>query len=144
MAVHWTGFIDPTVGTDIYTSGDALGAKSKFENVPERGVIMSFVIIDRDSEEDAIDIALFDTDIAGTADNAAFAPTDAELSTSVGTISAAAGNYATFSSNSLATVDNIGLPYSAEGGVLYFQLVTRATPTYTAATDILVGLGIVY
>ncbi len=137
-----TPFVDVGVNTDAYTSGDALGAKSSFTNLPTTGIIHSVIVIDRDSEAVNLDLVLFDTDIGGTAANAAFAPSDAELSTLVGAV--LVDTWKAFSTNSVGVVDNVGLPYEAKDGKLYFQCVTRGTPTYTAATDLLIALGIVY
>ena len=141
MAIYITPFVDVGVNTDIYASGDALGAKASFPNIPELGVIHSVMVIDRDSENVNLDIVLFRTDIAGTAANAAFDPTDAELSTLVGAV--LVDTWKSFADNSMGVETNIGMPYWAPSGVLYFQCVTRGTPTYTAATDLWVALCIV-
>ena|SRR3990167_7822704 len=142
MAVYLTPFVNVGVNTDIYASGDALGAKATFTNVPEHGVIHSIMVIDRDAESVNLDLVLFRSDIAGTAANAAFAPSDAELSTLVGSF--LVDTWKTFSDNSIGMESNIGLPYWAPSGVLTFQCVTRGTPTYTATTDLLIALGIVH
>ena len=142
MAVYITPFKDVGVNTDIYASGDALGAVATFTNIPEHGVIHSVMVIDRDSENVNLDLVLFRSSIAGTAANAAFAPTDAELSTMVGSV--LVDTWKVFSTNSTGIETNIGMPYWAPGGVLYFQCVTRGTPTYTAATDLLIAIGIVH
>ena len=142
MAIYITPFVDVGVDTNIYASGDALGAKASFSNVPEHGVIHSIMVIDRDSENVNLDLVLFRTDIAGSAANAAFAPTDAELSTLVGSV--LVDTWKSFSTNSMGIETNIGLPYWARTGSLYFQCVTRGTPTYTAATDLLIALAIVH
>lgn len=142
MAVYITPFVDVGVDTAIYASGDALGAKTSFPNLPEHGVIHSVMVIDRDSENVNLDIVLFRTDIAGSAANAAFAPTDAELSTLVGSI--LVDTWKVFSTNSMGIETNVGMPYWARTGSLYFQCVTRGIPTYTAATDLWVALGIVF
>ncbi len=145
MGIYWTPFVDVGVDTSIFAANDALGAKNSFTNIPEHGTIMAVSVIDRDSEDALISLVLFHTDIAGSAANAAFAPSDAELSTCVAAISVPVANYFTFDTNSIAIVDNIGLPYWTPGGVLFWQLVNgTGTPTYTAATDLLVALGIVY
>lgn len=142
MPVYWTPFVNIGVDTGIYASGDALGEKNSFPNVPEHGTIMSVTVIDRDSEIVNLDIVFFTADIAGTTDNAAFAPTDAELSTCLGAV--LVDTWKTFSDNSLGVETNIALPYWAPRGTLYFQCVTRGTPTYTATTDVLVSISIVY
>ena len=139
MAVYVTPFIDVGVNTDIYASGDALGAKTSVR-VPQTGIIESIMVIDRDSENVNLDVVLFHTDIAGSAANAAFAPTDVELSTLVGSV--LVDTWKVFSTNSMGIETAIGLAYRAPGGVLYFQCVTRGTPTYAAATDLLIAFAI--
>jgi len=141
MAVYKTAFVDVGVDTDIYASGDALGAVTQFTGIPERGVIMSVEVIDRDKEEVNLDLVLFSVEPGGTAANAAFAPSDAELSNSQGEV--LVNTWKTYSTNSKGIVDNVGLPYEAPNGNLYFQCVTRGTPTYTAVTDLLIRIGIV-
>lgn len=142
MGVYVAPYVDVGVDTALYTSGDALGAKTSFPSIPEHGVIMAVSVIDRDKESANLDLVLFNKDIAGTAANAAFDPTDAELSTCQGAI--LVDTWKAFNDNSFGVVDNVGLPYWAPSGVLYFQCVTRGTPTYTAATDLLISISIVY
>ena len=142
MPIHTSPFVDVGVDTNIYASGDALGVKASFPSVPKRGVIMAVQVIDRDSEDVNLDLVLFNVDIAGTAVNAAFAPSDAELLDLVGSI--LVDTWKTFSTNSHGIVDNVGLPYWAKDGSLYFQCVTRGTPTYTLVTDLLISISIVY
>ena len=142
MGVFVTPFVNPVVSASVlYTTADALGSKGSFR-VPENGVIQTVVVQDRDSENVDFDIVFFKADIAGTADNAAFAPSDAELATVVGSVTVT--SYKAFNTNSIATVANAGLGYWAPTGVLFFQCVTRGGPTYTATTDIQISLGIVY
>ena len=142
MSVYITPYVNLNVETGIYASGDALGEKNSFPNVPEHGTIMAVNVIDRDSEAVNLDLVLFSRDIAGTADNAAFAPSDAELSDCQGAV--LVDTWKTFSTNSLGSESNVALPYWAPTGSLYFQCVTRGTPTFTATTDVLVQLGIVF
>lgn len=142
MPVYIAPYVDVGVDTALYASGDALGAKTSFPNVPEHGVITAVKVVDRDKESVNLDLVLFNKDIAGTAANAAFAPTDAELSTSPGSI--LVDVWKAFSDNSQGVVDDVGLPYWAPAGILYFQCVTRGTPTFTAVTDLWVSVSIVY
>lgn len=142
MSIYTTPFVDVGVNTNIYASGDALGAKATFPNVPEHGVIESIQVIDRDKEEVNLDLVMFRRDIAGTAANAAFDPTDAELSDCIGAV--LIDTWKSFSDNSLGQETNIGMAYWAPTGVITFQCVTRGTPTYTAATDLLIAISIIH
>lgn len=142
MGVYVTPYVTLVISTSLYATGDALGAKASFPNVPEHGTIISINVIDRDSENVNLDIVFFRVDIAGTADNAAFAPTDAELQNCEGAY--LVDTWKTFSTNSLGAEANVGLGYWAPSGSLYFQCVTRGAPTYTATDDVRVAVTILY
>jgi len=141
MAVYRSPFVNLAVETGIYASGDALGEKNSV-TLPEHGVIMAVVAQDRDKEDVDFDIVMFLSDITGTTDNAAFDPTDAELNGCLGSITVT--GYKDFNDNAIATVDNVGLPYWATDGNVYFQCVTRGTPTYTATTDLSISFMVVH
>jgi len=140
MGVYITPFVNVVVDTDIMASGDSLGAKNSF-NVPEHGMIMSVVALDAEKQSANFDIVFFQADIGTYATNAVFSPSDAELLTSMGSV--LVDTWKAYEDNSQGVVDNVGLPYWAPGGVLYFQCVTRGTPTYVATSDIQIRLGIV-
>lgn len=144
MSVYVTPFVELLVGVSTYSTGEAFGIKGSFPNIPEHGVIMSAMLIDADdtpSEVD-LDVVLFSRDIVGTADEAAFAPTDAELLNCVGAIEIDV--FKTFGVNGLGIVDNVGMPYWAPSRSLFFQCVTRGAPTPSATGDFKLALGIVY
>ncbi len=136
--IFQTPFVDIVIGTGIYISADALGAKNSFPNVGNKGEIIGVTVIDRDSEEVNLDIVFFNVDITGTADHDPLAFTDAELSNFVGAV--LVDTWKTFASNSVGVESNVRMPYWSKGGVLYFQCATRGTPTYTAITDVLVSI----
>ena len=142
MSVYITPFVQINVDTAVYASGDALGEKNSFPNVPEHGTIMSVNVVDRAGQNINLDIVLFSRDIVGTTDNAAFDPTDAELSDCVGVI--LIDTWKVFANNGFGSESNVALPYWAPTGSLYFQCVTRGAADYVATTDVLVQLGIVY
>jgi hypothetical protein len=150
LASYWTPYITPVIDTALYTTGDALGAVTFFPNVPPHGTIMSANIIDLDSESaqyTVIKLFLFKTVPASVANNAAFDLTDDDLLECIGVITftvATAGESHVLTDNTLLTKANIGLPYWAQNGRLYFQLQVIGGPTFTATTDIKVALGIVY
>ena len=126
MAIHVAPFVQLAVGTSIYAANDALGAKFSFPSVPKNGTIMSATVINNADTpgSDNLDIVLFTEDIAGTAANAAFDPTDAELRTAIGSI--LINTWSVFANNEIGYQDNIGLPYYARNSVIYGQCVLRA------------------
>ena len=144
MPVEVTPFVTLAVGTSAYAAGDALGAKASFPNIPRRGTIMAVTLINRADTpaSDNVDLVLFNVDITGTAANAAFDPTDAELQTCQGAV--LIDTYKVFLNNEIGIVDNVGLPYYAPLGELFFQCVLRAgTPTF-ADDDIRISISIIY
>lgn len=148
--------VSPTVTAGAYSANDALGGLLVFKDAllpgEQTGVILTVTLQDNASQDIATDLVLFNQTFTATADNDAFAPSDADLANCLGVISIAAGDYATFSANSIATVRNAGFGVKsvdvagtktgaeAGDGNLYGQLVTRGTPTYVATTDIKVTI----
>lgn len=139
--------VTPTISTTIYAAGDAVGGLLTFANAarttgfPIR--ITDVVIIDRDQELAPFDLVLFDRTFTATADNAVFAPSDADMANCVGVIEIVANDYHNFSTNAVAhwpetTAGNRGLSVVLNGTDLFGQLVARSTPTYTATSDLTV------
>ncbi len=147
--------LNPTVTAGAYTAADAVGGLLTFEgalkNDKKSGVVLSITIQDNASQESALDLVLFNQSFTATADNAAFAPSDADLVNCLGIISILSTDYSTFSTNSIATLRNVGMGVKSvneTGGVqggdgsIYGQLVARGTPTYVAVTDLSITLTI--
>lgn len=145
MAVYLTPMVELVVTASGYTAGDALGASSSFPNVGQQGTIMSAFVVDDDDTPSGsnLELVLFRSQIVGTNDNAAFAPTDAEMLTCIGVV--AISTHFAFADNGMSIVDNVALPYEAQDGVLYFQVIDRGgTMSPSATDDIHIGIGIVY
>jgi hypothetical protein len=76
-----------------------------------------------------LDLWLFDTTIAAVADNAAFAPTDAEMLTLIAVVPFATADFKVGlsgsggSGNAVCEIKNLGIPLNAS--TLYGQLVAR-------------------
>lgn len=136
-----SGLKNIDVDTSIYASGDALGTVQSV-TIPLGGVIESIVVNDRAKASVNLDVVFFKAAIAETAENGAFDPTDAELTTSLGSV--LVSTWKAFANSSQGVAANIGLVYETLGGTIYFQCVTRGAPTYVATTDVEVILGIVY
>lgn len=135
----------PTISAaGIYAAKDAIGGILTFANAARwsggTGTIQAVTLVDKDQELANIDLVLFDQTIAGTVtDNAAFDPTDADLSNVQGWVAIGSGMYADFSDNSVAHVP-VNIPYRCAATSLFGALVSRGTPTYTATSDIVVIL----
>ncbi len=131
--------VKPVIGTGAYASGDALGAKFGLPDVVrEKGgaaILESVVVLDQDDEGVQIDFPLFARNFTATADNAAFAVTDADLEFCVGVVSVS--NYANFSVNQVGTARGLGLALVIPTGRdLFCQAVVRGTPTFAATDDL--------
>jgi hypothetical protein len=132
-------FIDIGVETGAYAIGDALGSKNSFAAVPEHGYLVGVVVQDHDQEHPVFDIVFFDNaDIAGSTDNAALAPTDAELGFAMGAVRVS--DYFDFSANSIGLESNFRIPYWVPGGNLFFQCIIWGVHTFTAITDIQIAI----
>ena len=112
-----------------YQDGDAFGTKFKVA-VPKDGVIATALLFGLDDEGIQKDIFLFEGDFVQTADNAAFAPTDADLLKSVGFITIDV--FSNVAANQLG-VASPALFYVAPQGFLWGQVVTRGADNIAAA-----------
>ncbi len=141
----------PVITAGAYSALDAVGGKLEFEDArtphSNAGVIVQAHISDKGKQNALLYLVLFDQDFTPTADNDAFAVSDADLLNVVGVIEFAVANYASFNANSFCTMGFAGvaveLPFVlVEGGTsLFGQLfVKTSTPTYTSTTDLAVGL----
>jgi len=139
--------VTPTVSTTpAYTAKDAVGGLLTFSNAVRAsgasGTVTAVQIEDKGQQRAALDLVLFDRTFTAPTDNAIFAPSDAELATCIGVITIFSSDWFDFSTNSVASKTNVGLPFVANGTDLFGALVNRGTPTYTGTTDIIVTLTI--
>jgi hypothetical protein len=125
--------------TLTYTTGDvvstAAGLRFVFANIPDfvgqGGLINSAVVTSSAFVAAApnLELWLFDADVVAVADNAAFAPTDAETNTLVGIIEFPTGNFksgnatAGAGGNAACFRDNLGVTF--RGNTLYGVMVVR-------------------
>ncbi|MHC4176259.1 MAG: hypothetical protein ACYSWU_02065 [Planctomycetota bacterium] len=137
--------ITPTITAGAYTAGDALGGLLTFASVVRTaggsGEITKVVITDNAQQSAPIDLVLFNQTFTATADNAAFDPTDADLSNCIGYIPIAATDYAEFNDNGVAAkTSGLQMPFpydlAAGGTSLFGQMVIRIGDTYAAVNDI--------
>lgn len=140
MSVYATPFVNLGVETGIYASGDALGEQQSVR-LPEHCLLQTVVVVDRDKEDVGFDIVLYGRAPGGTTDNAAYDPTDDELENCLGTVTVS--GYKDFNDNAVATMVSVGISLWLPEGVLYFQAVSRGTPTYTATSDLRVRFVVV-
>lgn len=141
----------PVITAGAYSALDAVGGKLEFEDAcsqyANHGRIRQAHISDKGKQNALLYLVLFDRDFTETADNDAFAISDADLLHVVAVIEFAVDSYASFNANSFCTMGFLGvdvnLPFVlAEGGTsLFGQLFVKTSePTYTATDDLTVGL----
>lgn len=127
----------PTVSTSpAYTAKDAVGGLLTFAGIGAAGVLFGVTVIDASQQRPSLELVLFDRTFTASVDNAIFAPSDADLANCLGVV--AINSWADFSTNSVAQVSGVALPYLLSGTSLFGQLVTRGTPTFVATSDIAV------
>jgi hypothetical protein len=127
-----------TVDTDAYTAGDVVGGLIEFEvgSPGGGGVVRSVILVDDAAQSEPYKLYLFDTEPSAIADDAAFAPTIADLKKLVGIIDIVAGDYVTLNSNVIAIRTGLSIDYVCSTGILFAYLVAVDTPDYAAAADL--------
>lgn len=128
-----------TVG-GAYVSGDYVGTSAKLFRLPNvarlpggSGVIYTGLLTDQALQSASLELHLFKAPIVPPADNDAWTITDSEQAFFAGTLSFS--TYTASAANSVSTVANAGLGFVCAPGSrdLWGALVTRGTPTFTAA-----------
>lgn len=133
------------VGTDAYTAGDVVGGLITFDvDSPGNGGYVSRVkIVDDADQKEAYKLYVFDEVPSTIADDAAFAPTVADLKKLINVIAIAAADYTTINGNAYA-IKSLGADIvdfkTVSGENLYAYLVCDDTPDYAAATDLTIEI----
>lgn len=141
-AIDLTDFIDVqlTVGTDAYTIGDNVGGLLTFnmaaDGVGGGGRITQISLFDDDDLEAPFDVHIYHEKPTVFVDDAAFAPTFADLKKEVRRVQIIAGNYDEQNGNAVGHKPDLTIDYKHDsGGNLYVNLVctTAVNPTTAAA-----------
>jgi len=132
------------VSTSAYTIGDVVGAQLKcFFGTDHGGRIIGAYITDKGVQSAAYIIHVYGSVASTIANDAAFAPTDADAILEIGTISVSAGDYATanggaYSKAYMTPPDcDITIPATVDGAVWVYLEVLEAAD-YVAATDLVI------
>ena len=129
-----------------YSANDVVGAKIVLENAARAtglgGIIKSVVIIDDAGQDDEMELWLFDTDITGITDNAAWALTEAELETCVAVISTTGGVWRASGTPSVCDIE-VSRGYTCTATSLWGHLVCRGTPSFSATDDVTVRVSLI-
>ena len=131
--------IEGIPGAVLYTTADAFGSKMQIL-VPTSGIIQKVIMYDPDDEGVNTELWFFDQDFTATADNAAFAISDADLTNVEATI--LIDTFRNAGNNQIGEEDNLGIAYNAPSGALWLQCVTRGGPTIAAGSEPLLAISI--
>lgn len=139
FAYHKVISIQLTISTLIYAANDVVGGLLTIPiNITTRsgGVIRAAHLADDDNEQAGLKLYLYDALPSTIADQAAFAPTIADLQKQIGRVAIAAGDYVSVGGNAVAHKEAVDIEFTAPEGNVYGYLVCDATPTYTNAADL--------
>ena len=139
--------VAPTITAGAYSANDVVGGLFTLDPARLRGgaLLNKVVIADDDNEKAAGVLWFFNAAPTTFADNAAFAPTIADLKKVITKLAVASADFTTVNGNAAAVKTDINdmIAVPAAGGSLYVYFVCDATPTYAAATDLWFGFDFV-
>jgi len=137
--------VTPTIGTDAYTASDVVGGLMTFAVSTEQGhrsgQIRSVLVTDAAAQSEPYTFYIFRAAPSTIADDAAFAPTIADLKKLVAVLDITAANYTTVNSLDYNIIGGattaLEIEFDTDDGNLYAYAVANAsTPDYDAATDL--------
>jgi hypothetical protein len=139
-----------TVSTEAYSAGDVVGGLITIPLDVVRlmpcGFVDDVILLDADSVGASLSLYLFNSAPTTIADQAAFAPVIADLQRMIGDTGITLGTYTTLNSLDRCRVKLSSSDALFGGpdndGNLYAYLVAGATPTYTTASALRLGLGV--
>lgn len=114
-------FAKPTITAGAYSANDAVGQVVSFKvgsGTRKSGIIVAATLLDMDSEAAATDLFLFSHNVTSVADNAAFAPTDAEILRCIGVVNFGTSDYASAGNGSVAQLSGLSIPFVCPRGSL--------------------------
>jgi len=131
----------PAITAGAYAAGDTVGGLLTFANAARMsgggGVITDIIIVDDAGQDAELELWLFDRTFTAIADNAAWAPAEADLENCIAVISTSGWTWRAAGTPSVVNAE-CTRRYDLTGTSLFGQLATRGTPTYVATDDITV------
>lgn len=138
--------ITPTIDTSIYAANDQVGGIQTLTGVAfdenRFAQLVGITIVDKAAQSAALSLFFFDQlPTVVSVDQGALNISDAEMAAKcIGHATIATGDYQTTSANSAAsktfTVPLKSRTTGSPGGALYVVMKTTGTPTYAAASDL--------
>jgi hypothetical protein len=141
-----TAQVNPTITLDAYTAGDVVGGLLTFDLsqlTTNGGLLNNLVLIDEDSQAEAYKLYLFDALPSTITNDAAFAPTIADLTKLRTVITIATADYVTVNSMDYVLKEDINVIFSTAVGALYGYLVATDTPDYANTDALWLALGVI-
>lgn len=136
--------VTPTITAGAYSAKDFVGGKLTFTLNGASGVIHRVTISDKSVQRASLELHLY-TGLPNSVvtNNGPCTVNDADLGQFIGHVPIDSGVYTSqYADNSVATVPNVGLPFSAPTRVIDGFLVCVGTPTYASTSDLTVKLGL--
>lgn len=146
----------PVLSLTAYTAADQLGSalelSGALDDSGDTGAIMSVTVIDKDVESPPLDLLFFsDKPTVVSVDNAELDISDAEMASKfLGSVRIAASDYLSIKNSNYACKKVVGLliqstksPDNPKGNSLWMVVQTQGTPTFTAANDLVIKVGVV-
>lgn len=136
--------VTPTVTLNAYTAGDVVGGLMTFTvsgSRPASGEIRKIVLVDDANQKEQYTLLIHDDTPSTIANDAAYAPTVADLKLIIDEVVVATADWSSWNSNAVAIIGSyedgeMHIPFHTEDGKLYMYLVATDTPDYAAATDL--------
>lgn len=135
--------VTPTIDTNIFAAGDAVGGKQMLTNVARVSgsevVLDSLTVVDKGNQKPNLTVLFFDSDpsAATITNNAAFV-FSTDVSKLVGRVNVVTADFETVDSKAVACLKNVHLGMLPSGSrSLYAAVVlTSGTPTFLSAADL--------
>jgi hypothetical protein len=135
----------PTITAGAYSAGDAVGGLLTFTGAGRvsayGGVLTNVLLIDDAGQDAQLELWLFNQTFTAISDNAAWAPSEADLENLICVISSLDGIWTAAGTPSVSFIEKT-IRYDLTGTNMFGQLVTRGTPTYVATDDLTVKVGL--
>ena len=141
--------VTPVVGTSIYASGDQLGAIGRIQNAINleggSSKLLSLTLQDKaDQTAIQLEVLLWSRSVTLATDNAAVSISDADSDYFLGRVSIVTDDWEDIGGVKVATKTGLHIPLQSSNGSkdIYFSLVSKGTPTFGTASDLVLKFGI--
>jgi len=139
--------VTPTVGLDAYTAADVVGGLLTFAIADQGfdGLIRGVLLTDDAAQSEQYKLYISDALPSTIADDAAYAPTIADLNKLATTVVVATADWAEIGAGDFALIGGYGdtqmeVAVHSDNGDLYMYAVATDTPDYVAADDLVITL----